>query len=264
MHVSALYVYPLKSARGVAVRSAEVRPEGLAHDRRWMVVGADDRVLTQREVPALARLRAEATARGLRVTVPGAAPVEAARPDASAPRAAVAVWDDVVEVRVADAAAPELAAWLGRPAHLAYQPDDALRPVDPRYGRDADVVSLADGYPLLLTTRASLEALNARLDAPVPMDRFRPNVVVDGAGAFEEDAWQTVTIGGMRFRVAKPCARCVVTTVDQATGEAGKEPLRTLAGFRTRGGKVYFGQNLVPEGGGRLAVGVAVRAGTSR
>jgi uncharacterized protein YcbX len=130
------------------------------------------------------------------------------------------------------------------------------RPVSPRHGRPGDRVSFADGYPLLLTTDASLGALNDRLDRPVPMNRFRPNLVVDGETPFGEDGWALIRVGEVRLRVVKPCARCVVTTVDQETGEVGREPLRTLATFRRHeDGGVLFGQNVVHEGPGVLRVG---------
>jgi uncharacterized protein YcbX len=134
-------------------------------------------------------------------------------------------------------------------------PDDTRRAVDPRYAAPDDIVGFADGFPYLLATEASLAALNAKLVAPVPMDRFRPNVVVSGTEAFAEDDWARVTIGRQGFRVAKPCGRCVITTVDQATGQKGTEPLKTLATFRKRGEKVLFGQNLIPDGEGTLCIG---------
>jgi uncharacterized protein YcbX len=134
-------------------------------------------------------------------------------------------------------------------------PDDVTRPLDPTYASPGDRTSFTDGYPLLLTAEASLADLNARMASPLPMDRFRPSLVMDGAAAFAEDGWRRVRIGEVVFRITKGCDRCVITTIDQQTGEAGPEPLRTLATFRKRDGKVWFGQNLVPEGSGTIRTG---------
>ncbi|MFN8581039.1 MAG: MOSC domain-containing protein [Gemmatimonadaceae bacterium] len=144
---------------------------------------------------------------------------------------------------------------------LVYQPDDAIRPMRAEYAgaiREARHVSLSDGAPLLLIGQASLDGLNERLADPVPMNRFRPNVVVTGAAPFAEDTWQRIRIGDVTCEVAKPCARCATTTVDQATGVRGVEPLRTLATFRKREGGVMFGQNLAHHAPGALHVGDVV------
>jgi uncharacterized protein YcbX len=134
-------------------------------------------------------------------------------------------------------------------------PDDVVRPVEAPYGAPGDRVGFADAYPYLLATTASLAELNARLDVPVPMNRFRPNLVVEGGEAYEEERHPRVRIGALTFRMPKRCARCQVTTVVQATAAVSKEPLRTLASYRTEGNNVYFAQNLVPDGEGILAVG---------
>jgi uncharacterized protein YcbX len=141
-------------------------------------------------------------------------------------------------------------------------PDDVERAVSPDHSRPGDIVGFADGFPLLLATTASLEDLNARLTVPVPMNRFRPNVVVEGCSPWEEDGWTQVTVGQVPFRVAKPCGRCVIITTDQRTGERGVEPLRTLATFRQKDGKVNFAQNCVPDADGVLAVGDELRVTT--
>lgn len=256
--------YPVKSTAGHAVAEAVVEARGLAGDRRWMVVDAGGVFLSQRSTPRLALLRATPTPTGLRLSGPGRADLVVPRPEAGAPRRAVVVWDDTVAAAEAPAAADWLAAYLGSPAALVYLPDDVVRPVDPAYGDAGDHVSFADGYPVLLTTTASLDDLNARLPAPLPMNRFRPNLVVEGGEAFEEDRWARVRIGDVAFRVVKPCARCAVTTVDQATGVPGKEPLKTLATFRRTEGKVMFGQNLIPEAGGTVHRGDRVEVLTWR
>jgi len=172
----------------------------------------------------------------------------------------VTVWRSTV---LAAAAGPQADSWfsafLGQPVRLVYLDDPTRRAVDPEFGRDGDVVSFADGYPLLLTSTGSLDQLGQWLtDAgaqPVPMNRFRPNVVVTGSGPWDEDHWRRVRIGAVSFRVAKPCGRCVVTTTDQITGERGPQPLKMLAARRRSGKSLVFGQNIIPDGPGLIRVG---------
>jgi hypothetical protein len=173
----------------------------------------------------------------------------------------VRIWSDVVEARSCGAKAD---AWtralLGEGHRIVVLADDDARAVDPAYAREDDRVSFADGYPFLLTTHASLDALNRRAGTRLEMARFRPNLIVDGAEPFAEDGWARIRIGDLGFRVVKPCVRCVVTTLDPATGEGGREPLRTLATFRKTEKGVTFGQNLLADGLGVLRVGDAVEA----
>jgi hypothetical protein len=270
--VAELRVYPVKSLGGVRVARATVGELGLASDRRWMLVDDDGVFFTQRALPQMALAHAEPLDGGVRVTTPGRDPLELAPPDADAPRRRVQIWNDVVEAQTYPAAVD---AWfepvLGRPCHLVYLPDDVRRPVDPTYAGPDDRAAFSDAFPVLLLSRESLADLNARLVergvAPVVVERFRPNVVVEGTGApFAEDAWRDVSLGGAGLRVVKPCARCVLTTVDPATGEpsARGEPLRTLATYRTRAGKVLFAQNALVTRGGEVAEGDAVSAAPAR
>ncbi|KAF4409478.1 MOSC domain-containing protein [Streptomyces lycii] len=265
----ALHVYPVKTLAGHAPGEAVVEPWGLAGDRRWLLAGDDGRLVTQREHPELAPVTAVPAGdrpepeRGIEVTAPGRKPLTVAVPPPgdSTP---VALWRDKVEAVAADPAAGAwFSAYLGTAVRLFHLDDPARRrPVDPAYARPGETVSFADGFPLLLTTVASLDALNSLIaqgdhadEGPLPMDRFRPNVVVDGTAPWAEDDWSRIRIGEVTFRVAKPCSRCVITTTDQRTGERGKEPLRTLARHRRFGDRLVFGQNLVPEGTGRLRLG---------
>ncbi|HTR16381.1 MAG TPA: MOSC N-terminal beta barrel domain-containing protein [Acetobacteraceae bacterium] len=261
--VSDLCAYPVKSLRGRSVPWMAVEPWGLAGDRRWMIVDPVNRFLTQREVPAMATIQADWLEDGIRLARVGAADaIVVPTPGAGAETLAATVWGDTVPVR---AAGEEAAAWLGaalgRPCRLVYMADPTVRPVDPRHAAPGDRTALNDGFPVLLVTTGSLATLNAHLARPIPVTRFRPNIVVEGAAPWEEETWRRVRIGGVVFRVAKPCARCVVTTIDQETGEKPdpSEPLRTLNRIRrdAREG-VMFGQNLIPESPGRIAVGDAV------
>ena len=259
--VEAIRIYPVKALRGYALPASPVAIWGLDHDRRWMVVQPDGRFLTQRELPPMARIVTEATARALILAADAGDRLQVPVPTAAAERRLVQVWRD--QVPALDAG-PEAASWLsarlGLPCGLVYLNDPLARPVDPAYGMPDDRAAFSDGFPVLLANRASLAALNDALPDPIDMERFRPNVVVTGAAPWAEDRWRRIRIGEVVFRVAKPCARCVVTTVDQITGERPNksEPLRTLGRMRRAPGGVMFGQNLIPDGPGRIAVGDSV------
>ncbi|MFE7762778.1 MOSC domain-containing protein [Streptomyces sp. NPDC057438] len=263
-----IHVHPLKAARGFAPDEAVVEPWGLAGDRRWVLVDDSGKVITQRPHPRMALAAAgRLPGGGLLLSAAGRAPLTVPVPEPTG-TVTVEIWRDKVEGVLADAAAH---AWfsdhLGVSVRLAHLDDPATRrPLDPEFARPGETVSFADGYPLLLTALASLDALNALVargdhpeEGPLPMSRFRPNVVVDGTDAWAEDGWRRIAIGEVTFRVAKMCGRCVVTTTDQETGERGREPLRTLARHRRFGDKLAFGQNLVPESGGTVRIGDAVR-----
>ncbi|MFI6412109.1 MOSC domain-containing protein [Streptomyces sp. NPDC050585] len=272
--LSSLHLYPVKALAGSAPASAVVEPWGLAGDRRWMLADREGKAVTQRQYEALAPASAALLPDGgVRVSAPGRDPLTVAVPDPSAGTVAVDVFGTKVDaVPAASDADAWFSAYLGADVRLVHMDDPARRrPVDPAYAREGETVSFADGFPLLVTTTASLDALNALIAAgdhadegPLPMERFRPSVVVDGTEAWEEDRWARIAIGEVSFRVAKPCGRCVVTTTDQRTGVRGKEPLRTLSRHRRLGSKVIFGQNLVPETTGTLRVGDPFRVLATR
>jgi len=255
--VTGLYVYPVKSCAGTALAQAELGPRGIVHDREWMITDANGRFLTQREQPRLALVRPTLIDGTLTLTAPGMPCFELPVTD-DGPRREVVVWrDTVVAVDQGQAAADWLAGYLGLPARLVRQPADSVRPIDPAFApRPTDQVGFADGFPVLLISEESLDDLNARLERPLPMNRFRPNVVVRGWGApYGEDTWASVCIGAIPFEVVKACARCVTTTTDQATAERGPEPLATLARYRRVPRGVLFGQNLVHAAAGQVRVG---------
>ena len=266
MHLSGLYIYPVKSLRGVAVREAALDAHGLVGDRRFLVVDDTGRFLTQRVQPRMALIDTELGRTELILRHPqhGSAAVGLAD---DGPPATVQIWRDTVQ---AVDCGVEIAVWLSdflrHPCRLVRMGADYRRPVKPSRAQPGDVVTFADAYPLLALSEASLADLNDRLvtqaEEPVPMNRFRPNVVIAGCPAFAEDTWTRVRIGAAVFRAAGPCARCIITTTDQATAVRYKEPLRTLATFRRDAndpGDVNFGQNLIHETkSGRLHVGDAV------
>jgi uncharacterized protein YcbX len=171
----------------------------------------------------------------------------------------VSIWNDRCAARVADADANRwLSEFLDRECRLVYLPAESRRPVDPNYAARGDQVGFADGFPLLLISEASLEDLNRRLAVPVPMVRFRPNLVVRGGERYQEDRWRRIRIGEIEFRVAKPCSRCSIPTIDPLTAVRSAEPLRTLMQFRRRGNHVFFGQNLLHDRLGILCEGMPV------
>ena len=254
-----LYYYPIKSCRGTSLTEAVVGVRGIAADRHWMVVDERGTFLSQRELPRMALIAPRLGGGGLEVGAPGMPPLTVAVGH-DGRRADVNVWDDrCAAIDEGDAAAEWFTRFLGTACRLVRMPDDEVRHVDPTYASPGDQVGFADGFSFLLTSRASLDELNRRLPTPLPMNRFRPNLVIDGVTAFEEDGWRHIRIDGITFTVAKPCARCVTTTTDQNTAERSKEPLRTLATFRQVAGKgVMFGQNLIHDRTGVLHVGAEV------
>jgi uncharacterized protein len=252
-----IWIYPIKSLGGISLSKALVQEQGLKYDRRWMVVDTQGRFLTQRSEHGMALIDVSFGEGGLAVThraFEGEVLIVPFQPLEKS-LIPVTVWDDQVQaLTVSPEADRQLSKWLGREVRLVMMPDGARRPVDPDYARNGETVSFADGYPLLLIGQSSLDDLNERLEVAVSMRRFRPNLVVSGAPAFEEDRWKSVRIGTARFSVVKPCARCVLTTLDPATGIAGVEPLKTLSTYRKRNSKIYFGQNLLAMPG-QIAVG---------
>ncbi|MEU6818816.1 MOSC N-terminal beta barrel domain-containing protein [Streptomyces sp. NPDC046860] len=266
-----IHVHPVKAFRSLTLQESGVEPWGLAGDRRWALIDDGGKVVTQREESRLSCAVAELSpGGGIRLSAAGHPPLEVAvpRPAGTMP---IMLFGRKVEAVLADESAHRwCSAFLGAPVRLVHLDDPATRrPVDPDFALPGETVSLADGYPLLVTTVASLDALNSALaggrhadEGPLPMNRFRPNVVVAGTEAWEEDHWTRLTIGDVGFRVARPCGRCVVTTVDQGTGVRGREPLHTLARLRRRDGRLLFGQNLVPLTTGTIRVGDPVRVHT--
>ena len=259
--LAALYVYPIKSCAALASASARVEPRGLADDRRWLVVDAKGMFVTGRLYSRMPLIRATPLIAGLRLEAPDMPTLEIARPAPGARRRDVTVWRSRVDAPVADdASAAWISRFLGADLSLVYMDEAAHRGVNPDFGRPGDEVSFADGYPQLLISSAALDALNARLDTPVDMLRFRPNLVVSGTTPHAEDAWKRIRIGEIEFDLVKPCTRCIFTTVDPQRGErdANGEPLKTLTTYRRSPNGVTFGQNLIPRGSGTIRVGDAV------
>lgn len=259
MTVSTLFVYPLKGAAGLRVDAAEVTPRGFLGDRRWMVAGKDGRFISGRTHPRLILLRVQPLEDGLALLADGLPRLEVPTPGPDAPVVEGDVWGSRLRLREATAARAWLSRFLGDDARLLYQPDSVHRPTDPAFAPGHEV-SLADAYPLLVTTEASRRDLSDRVGFDLDVRRFRPNVVVEGERPWAEDQWGLMQIGAVPFRAVKLCARCAVTTLDPDTAARSDEPLRTLATFRKVGSKVLFGQNLVPLAPGVLRVDDELRA----
>ncbi|MCU7843481.1 MAG: MOSC domain-containing protein [Candidatus Thiodiazotropha sp. (ex Monitilora ramsayi)] len=259
LRLSAIYRYPVKSLAGENLQAARVDTFGLENDRRWMVVDPDGEFLTQRELPRMTLIGTEITGEGLQLQAPGMPSITLEKPDREGGQIHVRVWNDRCPAQLcADKVHVWLSDFLNRPCRLVHMADETVRQVDPKYATQGDRTAFADGFPLLLISQASLDDLNSRLTDSLPMIRFRPNLVVSGCGPYAEDHWRKIRIGDLTLRVVKPCSRCKITTVDPGTGETGSEPLKTLSGYRREGNRVFFGQNLVHEGTGELALDMPV------
>lgn len=258
MQLQDIYIYPIKSLGGFRVDQANLEEKGFQYDRRWMLVDKEGRFLTQREHNQMALFQVELNEQGLfvvrknnpeeKVTIPMKATTEVVMP--------VRIWDDEVSGQLVDIKVSE---WFSKQLQiecdLVLFPEFAVRKLKPKYAVNNESVSYADGMPYLLIGQGSLDDLNQKLDEAVGMERFRPNLVISGAEPFEEDTWEKIRIGDAEFKISKPCARCVMTTIDQETAEKGKEPLKTLASYRLQDKKIMFGQNLIQLNGAKVQVG---------
>jgi len=281
--IRSLHIYPVKSCAGIDLSESPIDRAGLNHDRRWLIVTAEGQFMTQRQWPRMALIRTALDARWLTLSAPGQSPLQVALDESGLAPASeqVEVWRDAITARAdTDAAAAWLSEFLGTPCRLLKVDREARRPAKPewvdgwleRHPDFADEFAgdhffgFADGFPLLITNQASLDDLNARLEArgaaAVPMDRFRPNIVIesDDWPAFEEDQTAVVTLGEVRLALVKPCTRCSVPDIDQRTAQTYAEPGQTLAGYRNLDIGVVFGQNAIVSApqGAVLRVGDAV------
>ncbi len=260
LKLTEINIYPIKSLGGIRLQRAKVLEKGLEYDRRWMLIDRADKFMTQRVSPEMALLKVSIQHGELVITNHAKASRPATRffidqiPLGQQIKAKI--WDDEIFVTEVD---PHLSAWFSEQLHLSCKlvsfPEGNTRPVDHRYKVNDENVSLADAYPFLIIGQSSLDDLNAKLETPVPMNRFRPNFVFTGAEAYEEDHWRKIRIGANRFVGVKRCGRCTVPTVNQDTAERTAEPLATLSKYRKFENKVNFGQNLVATDHEYVSVG---------
>ena len=256
--ISQLFIYPIKSLGGIALQQSLVTSRGLQHDRRFMLVDENNRFVSQREFPEMALLKVSIEHNQLLVYT-NANPndnIKLPLQVESGSEISVAIWDYQCKALLVDAKADEwFSSKLGKRLRLVYMPDYSERLVDEDYALHNDLTSFSDGFPILMIGQSSLDDLNSRLEHPVGMDRFRPNIVINGSAAFEEDGYRHIRFGNINLYAVKPCARCSMTTNNQQTGVAGQEPLKTLSSFRKGNNKIYFGQNLLVGSEGMLHVG---------
>ena len=256
--ISRLIYYPIKACRGFEVKTSNVERMGLERDRQMMVVTPQGCFLTQRDHPKLALVTP--SIEGLELTLSAPAMDSLTTPiRTSGPTRLVDIWRSkgVQAIDQGNVAAEWFSEWLGTPARLVHIAKGYIRRINEKYAiNHDDHTAFADGYPILLASEESLADLNSRLETPVPMNRFRPNLVVKGCEPFAEDTWRRIRIGEIEMAIVKPCARCVVTTIDKETLQKNKEPLKTLASYRMQEGGVMFGQNVIPLNKGRLQLGM--------
>lgn len=263
--VSDLLIYPVKSCREIIMSSTQVEAFGLQDDRRWMVVDKNGRMLTQRKFARMCLIQPELIQNGLILKLFN----ESDKTDLFVEipstniknriNIRVKIWNNFCQaVDAGNDAAYWLSDVLKTECRLVYFPDDGFRQVDLAYAKKGDETAFSDGFPLLLISQASLDDLNKRLTTPIKMNRFRPNIVVQGCEAFAEDQWKQIRIGEVVYRIVKPCSRCVIPSINTETAEKEEEPLKTLMTYRKRDNKIFFGQNVIANSSGKIEVGMQV------
>ena len=256
--VQDIYIYPVKSLGGISLQQAEVQQTGLQHDRRWMLTDEKYKFLSLRTHPEMVFLQTGFSSNSLLIThkknfLP---PLEIPLNASLKKEVTVTIWEDeCIAFEVSTPANRWFSEILNMPVKLVYMPATTQRHVDADFAEKGEIVSFADAFPLMIIGQSSLDDLNSRLSCPLPMERFRPNIVFTGGAPYFEDIMSEFTINGINFNVAKPCIRCVVTTIDTVLATRGKEPLKTLSTYRSSKNKILFGQNLLHSGFGSIKVG---------
>jgi len=256
--VSELFIYPVKSLGGFSVTAAKITDRGFEYDRRWMLVDSNNCFLTQRDFPQMALLQVQLSDNGLKVyhKINSNENINISTSITTNDFSRVQIWSDTCKAQFVD---PDYDKWfsdmLSMKCRLVYMPDNSIRRVDTRYASNKELTSFSDGYPFLMIGQSSLDDLNSRMVDPLPINRFRPNIVFTGGLPFQEDKMQHFSINKIQFYGVELCARCVVTTINQDNGFKNKEPLKTLSTYRFKNNKIYFGQNLLHKGEGDIYVG---------
>ncbi len=258
LEVSGLYIYPVKSLGGISLSETYITDRGFQYDRRWMLVDESGLFLSQRTFPVMALIQCSIENEQLIISHKHNPDQKLIIPvnEYAEENIDVQIWDDVCASKAVN---KEADTWfseiLQTNCRLVFMPDNSKREVEKKYALHNEITSFSDGYPILIIGQASLDDLNSRLDIPIPMNRFRPNIVFTGGDAFEEDRIGTFSIGDIEFSAVKPCARCAIPTINQDTAQSSKEPTRTLAKYRAANKKIYFGQNLLYDKTGKISVG---------
>lgn len=258
MQLSAIHIYPIKSLAGIAMTQWPVVETGFYLDRHWMLVDDKGNFLSQRRLPKMAQIKTGLYPDQLRLSAPGMEDISFAIDQRTSRQLTTKVWaDELLADRVSEPVDQWFSEFLQQPCHLVIFPEQQNRAVDPKYATPQDRVGFADAYPFLLIGTASLHDLNQRLQDPVGMDRFRPNLVIETDLPFIEDQWRKIQLGDISMRLPKACSRCTIPNVDQTIGIYSKgDPIKTLAGYRTFNKQVYFGQNLLHDQQGELKIGM--------
>lgn len=258
MEISRLFIYPIKSLGGISLEKSEVEMRGLKHDRRWMLVDENGVFLTQRNLPKLAAFSLSINDLHLEVlNKVTKSKIDIPFMPKSGIKMLVKVWDDELMAEIVD---KDINDWfsqqLGQEVNLVYQSEDSIRRVDKKFAvSEVEHTSFSDGYPILVISEASLDELNSKCPEQIPMERFRPNMVIKYCDAFFEDRLKEIIINNTKLYGVKPCARCIMTTINQETFEKSKEPILTLSKFRKFEHRILFGQNVVVHKTGTIAVG---------
>lgn len=246
LRLTEIWIYPVKSLGGIRLKSAKVQEKGLEHDRRWMLIDEDNEFMTQRLYPRMALFKLQVQDSRFKIEYKSDSITLSFNHTIKDESIEARIWDDTVQVfEVSNEYSNWFSERLQMNCRLVSFPESNTRPVDENYQVNHEQVSLADAYPFLIIGEQSLADLNSRLKEPLPMNRFRPNFVFSGGQPYVEDSWRNFSIGKNKFTAVKQCARCVLTTVNQDTGDKGIEPLLTLSQYRKKENKVLFGKNLV-------------------
>lgn len=254
-----IYIYPVKSLAGIRVTSWPVNEKGLLHDRKWMLIDSNNQFLSQRRVPKMVLIKTELTETELILSTARSGSISLALFPSSGSEIISSIWSDQCLSRTLSKKADQwLSDFLEMECKLVYQPDEVIRSVDPDYASATDKVNFSDGFPFLITSDASLNSLNQAMGLQLPMQRFRPNLVISQCESYAEDSWREITINNIGFRLPKPCSRCSVPTIDTETAETSKEPLTTLNRLRKWNKQVYFGQNALHNNAGELSINSTV------
>lgn len=258
--LSQIHVYPVKSLAGFQVSEWKVDRTGLKYDRKWMLIDENGKFLSQRRLPKMALIKTRILENELILSASGQFDIALPLHGEWGEDVQVAIWNDRCIAKTTSQQADE---WISRfleyPCRLVYHPETQVRKVDPDYALDSDETAFSDGFPFLIVSEASLQALNESMSLNLSMIRFRPNLVVAGCKSYAEDGWRQISINNIGFRLPKPCSRCSVPGIDPETAVSGREPLVTLARTRQWQNKVYFGQNALHDGKGLLSVGSEIR-----
>jgi uncharacterized protein YcbX len=267
LYLSGIFIYPIKSLGGISLEHADVERNGLKYDRRWMLINEEGTFVSQRKYHSLALLNVHLDNETVHVTHRNdtSQAIDFAIGKHTGTPIDVTIWDDQTSAIEVDTKVSQwFSDFLGMNVRLVEMPQEENRYVDPRYAKNQETVAFADGYPCLIIGQSSLDGLNDLLQDRVKMDRFRPNFVFTGGEPHIEDSFACFTIGSVTFTAVKPCARCVLVTIDQQTGSKSPEPLKTLASYRTRNNKIMFGQNLLHSETGKLSKGDKLQVITTK